>query len=83
LIEDSVQEYKPHHNTRAMTVARKGTQIVKKDTKRISETELKAAINKFLDKGGNIQKLPPEKFVRGKRIGMKYDGTEMGHETNR
>ena len=50
----------------------------KMKNKTIKDEELRAAIKKFLMKGGVIDKLPDQKSNQGKMVGKKWDSSELG-----
>ena len=58
-------------------VARKGIEKAM-NKRKISAEELQQAIRKFLEKGGNIQKLPEEKAAAGRMVGAKWNAAELG-----
>ncbi len=46
----------------------------------ITEAELKAAIRKFLQSGGIIQKLPDQRPASDRMVGRKWNNSEMAGE---
>lgn len=44
----------------------------------ITEEEVQAAIKKFLQSGGIINKLPDQKTVSARLVGKRWGSTEMG-----
>lgn len=48
--------------------------------KTIKDEELRAAIKKFLLKGGVIDKLPEQKTILARMVGKKWNSSEMGGE---
>ena len=46
----------------------------------ITADELNKAIQKFLDQGGIIEKLPEQKSFESRAVGVKYNAMEIGTE---
>jgi len=54
---------------------------MKKNHKQISEKELGKAIQKFLEQGGMIKKLPDQKEYTSRPVGMKYGASGISGES--
>ena len=54
----------------------RGLMTTKKEIKTISHEDLQAAIRKFKDNGGIIQKLPDQKSYTHKGVGVKWANTD-------
>ncbi len=50
-----------------------------KQKRKISHEALQEAIQKYIKKGGLIEKLPEQKTVQASRVGGKWSNTELGN----
>jgi len=46
----------------------------------VTEQELNKAIQKFLDQGGIIEKLPEQKAYSSRQVGLKYGAADLSVE---